>query len=81
MVVSPAVGRDCGGGITGGGDLNIPSLEHSYTVHCDQAHYGPVSGGGAAAGFKGVQAVVGSGQILLGGDVNVGSGGGTDVGG
>ena len=81
MDIPPAGGLDGGGGTIGGGDPCLPPPDHSRTVHCDQAHYGPVSGGGAAAGFKGVQAVVGSGQILLGGDVNVGSGGGTDVGG
>ena len=31
--VSPAGGRDGGGRITGGGELNIPTPEHSFTVH------------------------------------------------
>ena len=46
MGVSPAGGCDGGGGVTGGGDLRLPPLEHSHTVHCGQSHYGPVSSGG-----------------------------------
>ena len=33
MSVSPAVGRDGGGGLTGGGDLRLLPPEHSCTVH------------------------------------------------
>ena len=65
MGLSPAGGRDGEGGIEGGGDLRLPSPEHSRTVYCDQAHYGPVSGGGAEAGAKGGQAVVGQDRLDL----------------
>ena len=51
------------------------------TAHCTCAIFGPVSSGGAEAGVKVSQAVVGSGRLGLGGDANVGSGGGTDRGG
>ena len=46
MDVSPAGGSDGGGGITVGGYLSLPQPEHSLTVHCNQFHYGPMSGGG-----------------------------------
>ena len=78
MGVPPSVGSDDGGGITGGGYLHIPPLEHSHTVHCNQDHYGPISGGGAESGVKGVQAVVGAGWLGIGGDADGGLGGGTD---
>ena len=81
MGVSPAVVRDGGGRITGGVDLRLPSPEHSRTVHFDQAHYVPVSGGGSKARVKGCQAVVVAGRIGLGGDLEGGSVGGTDEGG
>ena len=67
--------------ITGGEDLCLLPPEHSLTVYCDQAHYGPVSGGGVEDGVKGVQLVVGAGRIRLGGDADGGLGGGTDEGG
>ena len=51
--IPPARGHNGGCGITGGGYLRLPSLEHSHIVYCNQAHYGPVSGGGAEAGVKG----------------------------
>ena len=54
MVVSPASGSDGGGRITGGRYLHLPPREHSHTVHCDQAHYGHVAGGGEASGVMGV---------------------------
>ena len=79
--VSLARERDSRGGIIGGGDLCLPSPEYSCTVHCDQAHYGSVSGGGAEDRFKGGQTVMGSGRLGLGGDVEGVSGGGTDRGG
>ena len=81
MGVSPTRGRDGGGGIIGGVDLRLPLTEHSHTVHCNQDHYGPVSGGGAEAGDKGGQLVVGEGRLGLGGDADCGSGGGMDGGG
>ena len=59
MVLSPTRVRDGRGGITGGGDLYLPPLEHICTIHCNQAHYGPLSGGVAASGVKDGQAVVG----------------------
>ena len=72
-------GGHCGSGcIAGDGDLHIPPPEHSRTVYCGQAYYGPVSGGGAEAGVKGDQAVVGAGLIVCGGDADGGSGVGTD---
>ena len=55
-------------------DFLLP-LEHSCTVHCNQAHYVPVSGGGADSGVKGGQAVVVAVLLGLGGDADSGSGG------
>ena len=72
---------ECEGGTTGGVDLCLLPPEHSHTVHCDQAHYGPVSGGGEASKVTGDQAVVGTGRLELGGDADSGSVGGTDGGG
>ena len=79
--VSPDVVRDDRGEITGIGYLRLPPPEHSWIVHFDQAHCGPVSGGGAEAGVEGGQAVVGAGLIVLGGGADGGLGGGTDRGG
>ena len=81
MGLPPAGGSDDRGGTTVGGDVRLLPLEHSHTVYCDQAHYGPVSVGGAGAGFKGDQVVVGGGRTGCGGDADGGSGGGTDGGG
>ena len=81
MGPSTAVGRDGRGVISGGGDLRLPPPENSCTVYCDQAHYGPVSGGRAEAGVKGGQEVVGSGWTGFGGDMDGSSQGGTDGGG
>ena len=53
MVISPDEGCYGGGVIAEGGDLHILPPEQSRTVYYDQAHYGPVSGDGAEAGFKG----------------------------
>ena len=72
MGLSPAGGRDGRDRIAGGGDLNLPPPEHSCTVYCDQAHYGPVSGGRAEAGVKGRQVVVGEGRTGFGGDMGGG---------
>ena len=58
MGIPPAGGRDSRGGTAVGGYLRLLPLEHGRTVHCDQAHYGPVSSGVAEAGANGVQVVV-----------------------
>ena len=57
---------DGGSEVAGGRYLRLPPPEHSCTVHCDQAHYGPVSGGGEASGVTGGQAVVVTLHIVLG---------------
>ena len=44
------------------------SLEHSHTVYCNQAHYGPVYEGRAEDGVRGDQEVVGAGLIGCGED-------------
>ena len=76
MGVSPA-GRNNGrGGVTGSGYLHLPSPGHSHTVHCNQARYGPVLGGGEASGVTGGQAVVGTGRLGLGWNADGGLGGG-----
>ena len=60
----PPTGGCDGKGITaGGGDLRLPPPEHGCKVYCNQAHYGPVSGGGVETGAKGVQAVVVTGRV------------------
>ena len=81
MGIPPAGGSDDGGGTSGVGDLNLPPPEHSCTVYCNKAHYGPVSVGGAEAGVKDDQAVVGTGWFGYGGNADGGSGGLTDRGG
>ena len=81
MDIPPSVGHDGRGGTVGGGDLRLPPPEHSHTVYCDQDHYGPVSGGGAENGVVGLQAVVGAGRNVCGGDSDGVSGGRTDGGG
>ena len=80
MGVSPTGCCDGRGGINGGGDLSIFPPEHSCTVYCDQAHYGPVSSREAYKEVKGGHAVVGAGYIRLGGDTEIGWGGGRNVG-
>ena len=45
--ITPSGGRDGGSGTAGCGYLRLLRPEHGHTVHCDQAHYGPVSGGRA----------------------------------
>ena len=59
------VGCDGGCYITGVGYICLLLQEHSRTVHCDQAHNGPVSGGVVEAGVKGGQGVVGAGWIRI----------------
>ena len=61
------VGGYGGGGITGGKELRLPTPEHSCTDHCNQAHYGPMYGGGSSVEVKVGQAVVGAGRLALGG--------------
>ena len=58
--VTPSGGRNGGCRPVGGGDLSCPPTERSRTVHCNQAHYELVSGGGATPGDKGVSEVVGA---------------------
>ena len=70
-------GGDGGGRPTVGGDLHIPLLEHSRTVHSHQAHYGCVYGGGETPGYKSVHEVVVAGWPGLGGDADGSLGGGT----
>ena len=72
MGVSPTGCCDGRGGINGGGDLSILPPEHSCTVYCNQAHYGPVSSREAQKGVKGGHAVVVEGQIGIGGDTDSG---------
>ena len=81
MDIPPIGVCNVGGGTAGGGDLHLPPLEYSCKVHCNQAHYGPMSGGGAETGATGIQAVVGTGRSGCGGDADGGSEGGTDGGG
>ena len=52
-----------------------------HTVHCGQAHYGPVSGGGAETRAKDIQSVVGTGRGGCGRDADGDLGGVTDGGG
>ena len=73
----PAGGGDGGGGVTGGGYLRLPPSEHSFTVHCYQAHYEPVSGGGETPGVTNIQAMVILGRTRPGGYEDIGLGGGT----
>ena len=68
MDLSPAGGRDDGGRISVGGYLRLLLPEHRCTVYCYKAHFGPVAGGGAEAGIKGGQEVVGTGRTGFGGD-------------
>ena len=67
-----------GSGTSGGEYLRLPPPEKSHTVYCDQAHYGPVYGGGAETRATCVQVVVVKGQGVYGGDVDGQSRGGTD---
>ena len=79
--LSLSIRYDGGDRIAGGGKLSLILIENSRTVYCNQAHYGPVYGGRAEARYKGDQAVVGSGRLVIGGDADGGLGGGTDGGG
>ena len=80
MVLYPTAVCDVRGGIEGGEDLRLTPPEKD-TVYCDQDHYGHVSGSGAEARAKGGQSVAGAGRTGFGGEVDIGSGGGTERGG
>ena len=75
--LSPSGGDDGEGKIIGGGYLHLLPPENSFTVHCDQAHYGTVFGRRETPEDKCVQELVGVGGPGFGGDVDGGSGGGT----
>ena len=68
--VPPADIGDGGGGVTEGAYLCLLPPEHSCTVHYDKDHYGPVYGGREAYKVMGDQAVVGSGRLGLGGNMD-----------
>ena len=52
VVLNPTGGGDGRGWPTNCGELHRPMPEHSHRVNCDQAHYGPVTGGRATPGDK-----------------------------
>ena len=57
--------------IGGDGEVGHIGIDGNYQViTCDEAHYGPVSGGGVDAGVKDIKAVVRSGVLGPGGDKN-----------
>ena len=55
---TPAGGRNDGRNTTGDGDLRFLPPEYGRTVHCDQAHFEPVYGGGSDTGANDIQVVV-----------------------
>ena len=65
-------------GLLGGGDECRLPPEHSCTCHCNQTHYGSVSGGGAAPWEAGTPEVLGTGDLGPGGDAG-GCKGGRDI--
>ena len=73
-------GGDVRGGRAGCGDLCRPPSEYRCAIYCDKAHYGPVSGGGAAPGSSGIEAVVGTRGTRSRGDMG-GGGSGNGLGG
>ena len=79
-IYPPTGGCDGGGGFTGGGDLRLPPPEHSCTVYCDNADYGPMSGGKVEAKAKGGNKMVGTGGFGFGGDADGVPGGRIDGG-
>ena len=81
MGITTYGGRDGGSKNAGGGDPCLLPPEHGRTAHCDQAHYVPVSRGGADTRDKGIQAVVITGRGICGRDEDGGLGSGTDKGG
>ena len=56
--IPPTGGRNERSGNAGGGDIRLPPPEHGRTVHCYQAHYGPVHGGRAETGANDILSVV-----------------------
>ena len=54
----------------------LPLPEQSCKIYCDKSYCGPVSGGGADPGVKGVEVVMGEGVIGPRGDTDGGPGGG-----
>ena len=74
MDILPAGGCDDGSRTAGSGDIRLPLTEHGHTVHCDQARYGPVSGGGMETGAKDIQSLVGTGWGGCEKDADSGSG-------
>ena len=77
MSVSPSGRSDGGGVITGGEYLRLLLPEHICRIHCNQAHYVPVSVVIEASRVMGGQAVVVSGNLGLGRDADNSSGGRT----
>ena len=61
LAVPPNDDVDIRGGLGGGGDIHHTPPEHRHTFHCDQKHYGSMSGSGAAPWGAGIPAVVGIG--------------------
>ena len=78
MGLNPYGGCNIGVRLAGGGDFCIPPPEHSLTVYCDQANYGPTYGSKTEAGAKGGKKMVGTGRFGLVGDKDGGSIGGKD---
>ena len=65
----PSPGRgDGGGGCVEGGYLHLPTSEQRHKIYRNKAHYGPVSGGGAAPRISGFELVVVIGGNLSRGD-------------
>ena len=81
MDIPPTGGRDDRNGTVGGRDPRILPPEQNFTVYCDQAHYGPVFGGGSDTGAKDIQAVVVTVMVRCRRHVDGSSGGGTGGGG
>ena len=77
MGVPPTGGVNGKDGPSGFGYLCSPPPEHSHTVHFNQAHYGPVSGGRATPRDKGVKEAVVAVVSGTGGDADGGSVSGT----
>ena len=80
MVITTTDIVDCRGLHKICGYLSHTLPEHGRTINFDQAHYGPVSGGGATPGDKGVEAVVGAGVYVPVGNSYGGPGVGTGTG-
>ena len=59
--LTPSGGCNGGGGVIGGEYLRLQPPEHRGGLYCDQAHYGPVSGGKQDTRAKSGNAFVGTG--------------------